>query len=125
QTFNETAANRIANHCKNDGNGACLSRHHRSRGSTACKNEVRLKRDEFLRTTFYELDIGRSPANVNVDVAAVHPSELSEFLPERRDPRLGIMVALEIGQQNTDSPHSIRLLRARRKRPRCCCATYQ
>src|SRR5262249_44708493 len=38
------------------------------------------------------------------------------------DPRLSIMVALEIGQQNTDPPHSIRLLRARGERPSDHCA---
>src|SRR5262249_18648189 len=104
-----------------------LLHHRRSRGSTDCKNEVRLKRDEFLRTTFYRLDkdIGRRPANVNVDIAALRPSELSKFLLECRDPRLGVMVALAIAQQNPDLPHPLRLLRSRRERPRYARATNQ
>jgi hypothetical protein len=43
-----------------------------------------------------------------------HP-QLTSFLPECRDPRLSIGVALGIGQQSTDLPHSIWLLRACRE----------
>ena len=55
--------------------------------------------------------------NIDVDVAVLRPSELSKFLPECRDPRLGIAVALGIGQQSADPPRSIRLLRACREGP--------
>jgi hypothetical protein len=36
--------------------------HRRGSWRGACKDEVRLKRDEFLRKSFHRLDIGRRPS---------------------------------------------------------------
>ena len=58
------------------------------------------------------------PAIVDPDVAALRPSKLLESLPECGDEGLSFPVALGIPHQHTDPPHSVRLLRARRKRPR-------
>ena len=59
--------------------------HGRGSGGAARKNEVRLKRDEFLRESFHQFDIGRRPANVDLAVAALHPPEHPKPLPKRRD----------------------------------------
>jgi hypothetical protein len=52
-----------------------------------------------------------------VDVAALRPPELREFLPERRDIPLRFLVALSKAHQHADPPHPVRLLRTRNKRP--------
>src|SRR5215467_16381956 len=58
-----------------------------------------------------------------LDVSALRPPELPEFLRKRRDPGLRFMVALGEVHQDTYPPHSLRLLSACRKRatrpPRC------
>jgi hypothetical protein len=46
------------------------------------------------------------------------PPELLKSLPERRDEDQSFRVALGMRHQHADPPHPVRLLRARRKRPR-------
>jgi hypothetical protein len=48
-----------------------LLEHGRGSGGAARKNELRLKRDEFLRESFHQLDISRCPANVDLAVSFV------------------------------------------------------
>jgi len=61
-----------------------------------------LKRDEFLRKSFHQLDIGRRPANFDLAVAALNPPELPKLLPKRRDRGLPFLVALGGERQDTD-----------------------
>ncbi len=56
-------------------------------------------------------------ANIKVDIAALGPTELLQFLPQRRDHSLCRRIGLGIPHQHTDPPHPLGLLRARRKRP--------
>src|SRR5262249_48245770 len=89
----------------------------RRSGGAACKNEVRLKRDEFLRECFHQLDISRRPPNVDLAVATLYPPELSKLLPKRGDRGLPFFVALGGECQDTDPAHPFGLLRARCERP--------
>src|SRR5262249_26771446 len=50
-----------------------------------------------------------------LDVSALRPPELPEFLRKRRDP--GTALHSRSRHQDTYPPHSLRLLRARRERP--------
>jgi len=84
------------------------------------KNEVGPQRNEFLRESFHRLRVKCRPARVDPKVAALYPPEPLEFLPERRNIGLSFSVALGIRHQHTDPPHPLRLLRARRERPRHC-----
>src|SRR4029077_12012237 len=81
------------------------------------KNEIGLQRDEFLRETRHQLHF-RRPTSVDSDVAALCPPKLLERLPEYGNESLPFTVVLAMRHQHTDPPHSVRLLRARRDRPR-------
>jgi hypothetical protein len=56
---------------------------------------------------------------VDVDqyVAAVNPTQVLQRLSEGGEPRLIFRVVLDDGQENTDAPLTILLLRARSDRP--------
>jgi len=58
------------------------------------------------------------PAIFNLDVAALGPAQLGEPLPERGNTGLSFRIAFRKVHQHADPPHPLRLLRARRKRPR-------
>jgi hypothetical protein len=58
------------------------------------------------------------PANVDLHVATVDPAQFSQTLHERVDSCLSILDICRQAHQHADTPRSLRLLRARRKRPR-------
>jgi hypothetical protein len=66
----------------------------------------------------HQLHVGRRPASVDPDIAALRPAELLESLAERRDKGLSFRVALGICHQHVDPPHPLRLLRACGEGPR-------
>src|SRR4029453_11820182 len=108
----------MGNEHENNGDGTRLLELGRGSGGAARKNEVRLKRDEFLRESFHQLDISRRPANVDLAVAALQPPELPKPFPKRRDRGLPFLVALGGERQDTDPAHPFGLLRVGRNRPR-------
>jgi len=55
---------------------------------------------------------------LNADVAAFHPSELSQRLPECCDLPLNFRVGFHVVHQHADAPHRAGPLCARRERPR-------
>jgi hypothetical protein len=56
--------------------------------------------------------------SVDPNIAALRPAERLESLAERGDKGLSFRVALGICHQHVDPPRPLRLLRARRERPR-------
>src|SRR5262249_42485577 len=74
--------------------------------------------DEFLRESLHGLRLESGPPSVDPDVTALRPAELLETLSERGDAKLCFRIALGKAHQYTDPPHPVRLLRARRERPR-------
>src|SRR5262249_29670132 len=54
---------------------------------------------------------------IKVDIAALGPTELLQFLPQRRDHSLCRRIGLGIIHQHTDPPHPVGLLCSRRERP--------
>jgi len=52
------------------------------------------------------------------------PTQLLEFLSKRRYLGLSRQIGFGIPHQHTDAPHSLRLLRTRRERPRSCRTEY-
>src|SRR6516165_4602644 len=117
QALDEAATNRIGNHCKNDRDGARLLQQCSRGGGAVRKNEIGLQRDQLLREPLHHLRVGPGPAGVDPYVAAFRPPELLERFPKCCDPGLCFRVDLGIAHQHADSPHSVGLLRARRKRP--------
>src|SRR5262245_52973320 len=53
-----------------------------------------------------------------MEIAALQPSEPTEFLSKFHKPRAGFRIAFSEAHQHADPPHRFALLRARRKRPR-------
>src|SRR5262249_31354276 len=90
----------------------------RGGGGALRKNEVGLQRDEFLGESLHQLLVQRRPAIVDPNVAAFRPPKRLESLPECGNKGLSFPVTLGKPHQHTDPPHSVGLLRARRKRPR-------
>src|SRR5262249_52351010 len=117
QIRNEAAADRVGDVGEDDRDGAGFALeglHHRS---DAGEDQV-ARSDELGRVFLKELGVARGPAVLEADVVAFLPAELLHRLPERREPRLRFGVALGSGRDDPDPPHPVRLLRARRERPR-------
>src|SRR5262245_21626442 len=64
------------------------------------------------------VNVARSPVIVHPDVASFRPTHVLQRFPERRNAGLSLRIALGKAHQYTDPPHPVRLLRARRERPR-------
>ena len=64
--------------------------------------------------------VGRGPAGVDPQVAAVAPAQLLQGLCERREAGLSFRIVRGQIHEHADAPHPLRLLRARRQRPRSC-----
>src|SRR5262245_36554975 len=71
------------------------------------------------------MSASRREAIVQMDVAALRPSEPLKRLPESREPLLQFRIALREGYHHANPPPLVGLLRARRERPRGCRATEQ
>src|SRR6516162_3423145 len=64
------------------------------------------------------LGLARAPAIVDSDIAPDGPAQLLQRLKERSVPGLSLWVLCRQVGQDTDAPHPLGLLRARRERPR-------
>ena len=116
QARDETAADRIGNHRKNDWDGACLLQHPAVVEMIA-KNKVGLQRYEFLREPLRRTPHLTRSGECRSGCCGPPSTRASESLPERRDPGLCFLVALGIPHQHADPPHPVGLLRARSERP--------
>jgi len=64
------------------------------------------------------MSASRREAIVQMDVAALRPSEPLKRLPESREPLLQFRIALREGYHHANPPHLVGLLRMRHERPR-------
>ena len=86
KALSEAGADRIGNGGEDDRDGARLSQQSRRGGCVMRKNEVGLQRDKFLRESLHRWRVGcHRSADVDADVAILHPSERLEALAQRRD----------------------------------------
>jgi len=119
QTGDEALSDWIVDHGEDnrDRGGRLFQRRNDRRA--AGDNEVRCRIHEFSRVSLHsgEIAIGKSMRNLNI--AVLRPSERLKALPKYCDAFLYFRIALGERMQEHDAPHSVRLLRARRKRPRC------
>src|SRR5262245_66489929 len=61
---------------------------------------------------------GGRETDIQMEIAALQPSEPTEFLSKFHKPRGGFRIAFSEAHQHADALHAIGLLRARRQRPR-------
>src|SRR5262245_53398436 len=74
--------------------------------------------DQLFRECPHPVNAAGGPANVHPRVAAVGPTQLREPLREPREVGLCVRIVFAPCHQHADPPHPVRLLRARRERPR-------
>src|SRR5262249_5701214 len=77
------------------------------------------ERNQFRRLFANALGIAHGPAIFNARVAAVGPTKLLQALRESGEPGLTFRIIGGEIHEHADSPHPLRLLRARRAR-QCC-----
>jgi hypothetical protein len=83
------------------------------------EDDIRLEHDEFICEARDRCGIVRcSPAPVDTNVAALDPTKTSKRFPKCSDEALALPVTLRKSHQHADPSHPLRLLRARRERPR-------
>src|SRR5262249_29394890 len=63
--------------------------------------------------------VGIAPAIIDSEVASIRPAELLKALPKYSHAGADIRIAFRNRHQHADTTNSLRLLRARRERPRC------
>jgi len=82
------------------------------------KNGVRRQRDQLRRELAISIGIARGPTNFDPNVTADRPPGLLQTLQECRETGLPFRVVRREVHDHADAPRAIRLLRARRERPR-------
>src|SRR5262249_17514510 len=80
---------------------------------------------QLLRGYLQAFDAASAPVIIEIDVATVDPTQLSEPLAKRGIPRPYLRISLGEYIQRPNPPYALGLLRARRKRPHSCRATEQ
>src|SRR5262249_36430919 len=116
---NEAAANRVADLCEYNRDGSGRLRQLRQGRSGTGDDHVRFRSHQLSRIGPRAIDVGAGPVHLDADIVAIGPAEPLESIPERRDPELQFGISLRTGDQETDPPYPLALLRARRERPRC------
>jgi hypothetical protein len=69
------------------------------------------------------ISVASEPAIVNLDLAALGPTQLPERLPKRGNAGLSFRIAFRKIHQHANAPHPLALLRPRRERPSRCRAS--
>ena len=122
QTFDEPGADRIRDNCEYDRYGAGRLQQ-RPKTLADSQDNVRRKRDQLLRVFAYVGGIARAKAEIDVQVAAVGPTQLLQSLHEGGVVRLSDRIVRSQALKQTDAPHALVLLSARDKRPGDCRAS--
>src|SRR4029453_13876835 len=90
-------------------------------GASTSHEDVRRQRGQFRRVSTNV--VGRGPASVDLQVAAVAPAQLLQGLCERREAGLSFCIVRGHIHEHADTSHPLALLRARREWPRSCSST--
>ena len=80
-------------------------------------DDVGRQLDQLLCKSSDAVDVTASPAVIDLEIAALAPTELVETLPKCRNARTCVRVVLGGRHQHANPPHPFRLLRVHRKRP--------
>src|SRR5262249_22647473 len=71
------------------------------------------------------IGIGCCPAGIDLHISADGPAKRLQPLQEGSEPCLVMRIVRRCGEEHADAPHPLALLRARRERPRRCCAVQR
>src|SRR5262249_47369905 len=81
------------------------------------QDHIRREADEFCSILTRQIQIGRTKAVIDMDIATVRPTQRLKTLLECHDASLRFGIAFNGSDENANAPHSFGLLRARRERP--------
>src|SRR5215831_17123618 len=115
----KTGTDRIADACKNNRQSADFRLNNLRHQISVGDQHVRCQADQFHKDGACSTGIRAGKTNINADIAAIVPTQLLQFLPQRHDLSLCRRIGLGIPHEDADAPHPLALLRARRERPRC------
>jgi hypothetical protein len=118
QARDEAPANRIANNRKHDRDRSGFRSERRQCRRVTGEKDVGSQSDKLGSQFPHTLNIEIAPTIIDPDVASTDPPEFLKGLAERRDTQLPLPIAFSHLHQHADPPHSLRLLRPCRKRPR-------
>src|SRR5262249_38234967 len=82
------------------------------------QDDIRGERDQFRRVFAHVVSVAAAPAVVDTDVLADNPTRFLQTLRKRREAGSSLRIVRRHAHQDADTPHPLRLLRARRERPR-------
>src|SRR5271170_1373879 len=80
-------------------------------------DDVRRQIDQLLCKNFDAADVTASPAVIDLEIAALAPTELVETLPKYLNARTCVRVVLGGRHQHANPAHPLALLRPPRERP--------
>jgi len=93
------------------------------RGIAIYYDHIRRRTDQLSCKGFPAVGIAGGPTILDLNVAAVVPSESAQRIEKRSDASLSLSIGLRVGrQEHANAPHFLALLRAHRERPRGCTA---
>src|SRR5262249_55527192 len=107
---------------KDDRNRSRLPLEGSGRRGRVCQDYVGPQTDQLLRERSYPIGVTAGPTKVHPHVAAIGPTQVSKRLRERGEASLSLRIVFVECHEHADAPYAVALLRARRERPRCCCA---
>ena len=114
----KSGADRIRNLGEYDRYGAGDPLGCRQGDSGRGKNHVWIQRRQFCRIGPHPARVTATPTVINFEVAAFDPSVLQQAQPKSCNSGLPFGIGFrDAGDQYTEPPHVVRLLRARRQRP--------
>src|SRR5262249_30673680 len=118
ETCDQADFDRSRDHHEYDRHGARLSLHSRNDGRGVGEDGIWRRTDRLCDVRAQYFGVSGAPALIDPDIAALGPPQLSKHLPKRRETDLRIRIALFASHQHGDTRYSVRMLRARRERPR-------
>src|SRR5262249_10685079 len=124
QARNEALIDGIVDRRHYDRNGTCRLPQRPDHRSRLTDYHFGRQRHQFCCMGSYAGGVGTTKTYLDLDVAAVCPSQFLKSLFKRRHSRLSIPIVGYTHQQS-DPPYALGLLRARRERPRGCHAAEQ
>ena len=80
-------------------------------------NDVGIQRDEIRGIGPHQIQVARGPMFVELNIAALGPSQPCQFLPESPNVGLRSRITFREGHQDANPPHLTGLLPPRRERP--------
>jgi hypothetical protein len=88
EALDDAEADRIVSRNKDDWNFSGSLPHLIQHANRVNQNYVRLRTYQIRRTRPNMLDVSVTPYHLDLDIATIRPTEISELLSERGDPRL-------------------------------------